>query len=127
MAARKRNEAALDEAIGAWTAAHDAAELEAALQEADVPAARVRDARDLLNEEHLWEREALTWVAHPEAGRHAQMGALWRLSRTPGGVTRPAPRLGEHSRAVLARFLGIDDPEYDRLVALGVTGEGPPD
>jgi crotonobetainyl-CoA:carnitine CoA-transferase CaiB-like acyl-CoA transferase len=69
----------------------------------------------------------LAWVTHPEAGRHAQALAPWRLSRTHTDPTGPAPMLGEHSRAVLARFLGIDDVEYERLVALGVTGSGPPD
>ena len=87
----------------------------------------MRDARDVLESEHLWQRETLAWVEHPEAGRHAQATAPWRLSRTPGGVTLPSPCLGEHSREVLARFLDIADAEYERLVSLGITGSGPPD
>jgi crotonobetainyl-CoA:carnitine CoA-transferase CaiB-like acyl-CoA transferase len=125
--ARKRNERELDAAIGAWTADRDAEDLEAVLRRAGVTAARVRDAAEVLEIEHLWQRGILTEVTHPEAGTHAQAGAPWRLSRTPGGVTRPAPLLGEHSREVLARFLDIGDEEYERLVALGVTGSGPPD
>jgi benzylsuccinate CoA-transferase BbsF subunit len=127
VAARKRNEDALDAAVGAWTAALDAAELEAALRQAGVTAAVVRNADDVIATEHLWERGGLVRVAHPEAGEHAQMAAPWRLNRASGGVTRPAPLLGEHSRAVLARFLGIGDEEYTRLEALGITGSGPPD
>jgi crotonobetainyl-CoA:carnitine CoA-transferase CaiB-like acyl-CoA transferase len=126
-AARKRNERELDAAIAAWTSEHDADELERALRQAGVPAARVRNARDVLATDHLWQRETLAWVEHPEAGRHAQAVAPWRLSRTPGGVTRPAPCLGEHSREVLHQFLGIGDAEYERLVSIGVTGSGPPD
>jgi crotonobetainyl-CoA:carnitine CoA-transferase CaiB-like acyl-CoA transferase len=125
--ARKRNERALDAAIAAWTADGDADELEAALRRAGVTAASVCDAAAVLQLEHLWQRGILTEVTHPEAGRHAQAGAPGRLSRTPGGVTRPAPLLGEHSREVLARILEIDDAAYERLVALGVTGSGPPD
>jgi crotonobetainyl-CoA:carnitine CoA-transferase CaiB-like acyl-CoA transferase len=127
VASRKRNERELDGLIGGWTATRDAAELEGMLQAAGVTAARVRNARDVLETEHLWQRGMLAWVEHPEAGRHAQAAAPWRLSRTPGGVTRPSPCLGEHSREVLARFLAIDDAEYERLVSLGVTGSGPPD
>ncbi|MGH2601183.1 MAG: CoA transferase, partial [Dehalococcoidia bacterium] len=124
---RKRNERELDAAIAAWTVTQDASVLESALRQANLAGARVRDARDVLSTDHLWDRAVLADVPHPEAGQHAQMAAPWRLSRTPGGVTLPAPGLGEHSREVLARFLNIDDAEYERLVALGVTGTGPPD
>lgn len=124
---RKRNEAALDALISAWTAEHDAAALEEALHRAKVTAARVQNARDVLQNEHLRQRGFLTRVQHPEAGEHLQAAAPWRLSRAPGGVSRPSPGHGEHSRETLARFLNIDDVEYERLVALGITGEGPPD
>jgi len=127
VASRKRHERELDALIGAWTAGRDAEELEGALRAAGVTAARVRDARDVLAMEHLWERGTLARVRHPEAGEHAQMGAPWRLSRTPGGVTRHSPMLGEQSREVFARFLCMDDEEYERLVALGISGSGPPD
>jgi crotonobetainyl-CoA:carnitine CoA-transferase CaiB-like acyl-CoA transferase len=50
----------------------------------------------------------------------------WQLSRTPAAVTRPSPRLGQHSREVLAEFLGVSDAEYEDLVAAGVTGDMPP-
>jgi crotonobetainyl-CoA:carnitine CoA-transferase CaiB-like acyl-CoA transferase len=126
-AARKRNEAALDALIAAWTGTRDAFALEAELCAAGVPAGVVRDGAEVLATDHLRERGMVVPVAHPEAGTHLQAGAPWRLSRTPGGVTRPAPMLGEHSREVLARFLGIDDAEYARLESLGVTGTGPPD
>jgi crotonobetainyl-CoA:carnitine CoA-transferase CaiB-like acyl-CoA transferase len=66
-------------------------------------------------------------VAHPEAGCHLQAGLPWKLSRTPAAITRPAPMLGEHSREVLAEFLGITDEDYEELVRLGITGDMPPD
>ena len=66
-------------------------------------------------------------VEHPEAGRHPQAGVPWRFSRTPAAVTRHAPMLGEHSREVLAEYLGVTDDEYEELVALGITGDMPPD
>ena len=124
---RKRHERELDAAIGAWTAEQVPFALEAALRGAGVTAAAVRNAQQVAETEHLWQRGILTHVTHPEAGRHVQAAAPWRLSRTPGGVSRYAPLLGEHSREVLSRFLGIDDAEYERLVALGITGSGPPD
>lgn len=126
-AARKANEAALDAVLTDWTETQDADDLERRLWRAHVTAARVRTAADVLASEQLQQRGMLARVTHPEAGGTVQAHAPWRLSRTPGGVTRPAPRLGEHGRAVFGRFLGMDAAEYDRLVAAGITGEGPPD
>ena len=46
-----------------------------------------------------------------------------RLSGTPGAIRTPAPRLGEHNRALLAE-LGIDDAAYAQLLAAGIVCEG---
>ena len=41
------------------------------------------------------------------------------FSATPGGVTRGAPLLGEHTREVLAEY-GYGDDEIDALICDGV-------
>src|SRR5262249_9694572 len=41
-----------------------------------------------------------------------------RLSRTPGDGTRPLPKIGEHTRAVLAEY-GFSDAEVARLTEAG--------
>ena len=46
-----------------------------------------------------------------------------RLSRTPGAIRTPAPKLGEHNRALLAE-IGIDQAAYAKLLAAGVACEG---
>jgi crotonobetainyl-CoA:carnitine CoA-transferase CaiB-like acyl-CoA transferase len=38
----------------------------------------------------------------------------------PPGSTQPVPRLGEHTRPVLQRVLGLADAELDQLAAAGV-------
>lgn len=38
---------------------------------------------------------------HPVTGKYRTMGVTAKLSDTPGAVTRPAPRLGEHTDEVL--------------------------
>ena len=45
-----------------------------------------------------------------------------RLSNTPGSVRTPAPRLGEHNRAILAG-VGVDDAAYAGLLAGGAVSE----
>jgi crotonobetainyl-CoA:carnitine CoA-transferase CaiB-like acyl-CoA transferase len=126
MAARKANEDALDELIGAWALDQEAEAAADALLALGVSAAPVRDTRTVLHDPQLQARGFFVPVDHPEAGCHPQAGVPWKLSRTPAAVTRPAPMLGEHSREVLAEFLGITDAEYEQLVAEGITGDMPP-
>jgi benzylsuccinate CoA-transferase BbsF subunit len=38
----------------------------------------------------------------------------------PSAATRPAPRLGEHTKDVCSRVLGMDDTEFEELAAAGV-------
>ncbi|MBX3484840.1 CoA transferase [Phenylobacterium sp.] len=51
-------------------------------------------------------------------GRHA--GRLWRFADAAAPTATPPPRLGEHTRAVLAQWLTPD--EIERLIADGVAG-----
>jgi crotonobetainyl-CoA:carnitine CoA-transferase CaiB-like acyl-CoA transferase len=43
-----------------------------------------------------------------------QVGMLFRMSRTPGSVRTPAPKVGQHTRAVLAE-LGYPESELESL------------
>ncbi|HZQ36245.1 MAG TPA: CoA transferase [Dehalococcoidia bacterium] len=125
--ARKQHEDELDARIAEWTREQDAFWLEWRLAyDFGVPAAVVRTALETLELEQLRQRGLLVEVTHPEAGTHLQAAAPWRLSRTPGGVRRYAPCLGEHGREVLTTLLGRSEEAYDRLEALGVAGTEPP-
>jgi crotonobetainyl-CoA:carnitine CoA-transferase CaiB-like acyl-CoA transferase len=125
--ARKTNEDDLDAAITAWTSELGRGEIVAALEAAGVIVAPVLDAFEVATDATYRARGYVTEVDHPEAGRHAQIAAPFNFSETPTNVTRPAPMLGEHSAEVLEHFLGVDNEEYERLVAAGVTGDQPPD
>ncbi len=125
-AARKQHEDELDALIAEWTARYNGFGLEGRLEREGVPAAAVRTAAETLELEQLRQRGMLLEVTHPEAGTHLQAAAPWRLGRTPGGVRRYAPCLGEHGREVLTTLLGLSDGVYDRLEALGVAGTEPP-
>jgi formyl-CoA transferase len=80
----------------------------------------IMDVRGLDEDEYLAGREALIEVPDEEmpGGWLPMHGEVPRLSATPGILRNPAPRLGEHSRTVLAPLLG--EAEYARLVAAGV-------
>ena len=127
MEGRKAHEAELDTALAAWCASLQPAAIVEPLAAKGVCAAPVWDTTTVRDDPHLRTRGFFVAVNHPEAGANLQAGIPWQLSRTPAAVNRPAPMMGEHSRAVLAEFLGVSDAEYEELVALGVTGDEPPE
>ena len=57
----------------------------------------------------------------PRAGRIRQARPAARFSKTPAGLQRSAPMLGEHTREALID-LGYSDADIDRLLADGVAG-----
>ncbi|MBK9610866.1 CoA transferase [Candidatus Amarobacter glycogenicus] len=126
-ALRKENEDALDAAIEGATRSEHCEELAARLCSAQVPAAAVHDGIEVARDPALHERGVIAPVRHPEAGEWIQAVIPWRYSGIQNPAVRPAPRLGQHSAEVLAELLGMREEEYERLVAAGISGEGPPD
>ena len=61
-------------------------------------------------------------VEHPTEGPYRHVREPAALDRTPAGLRRHAPRLGEHTREVLAKA-GYGPAEIDALVASGVAGQ----
>jgi formyl-CoA transferase len=99
---------ALDAEIAAWTAQHSAAELEALMLEAAVPAGRLYDAEDMLRDPHFAARKAIISVDDPVLGPTTMQGVFPKFSETPGGVRRAAPRdVGQDTADVLERWLGV--------------------
>ena len=124
MAARKANEAALDELLAAWCATRDAFEAESTLGALGLTVARVVPLYEAYTrpDPNLAARGFVGPIDHPEAGTTLLPGRPWRLSAATAAPLRPSPCLGEHSREVLREELGIDDDEYAELVAAGITG-----
>ena len=61
-------------------------------------------------------------MPHPQAGDIPLVASPLRLSDTPVTYRLAPPRLGQHTREVLAELLEIDEPTCDRLAADGVLG-----
>ncbi len=93
------------------------------LAQADIPCMPLHDLDSLADDEHLLATGMLRSVDHPSEGRLREIGVPARLSDTPPAERqRPAPRLGEHSREVLAE-VGYDAGQIDALIARGVSRE----
>lgn len=117
VAARKENEDELDRLIGEWTIGRSPEEVMALMQQAGVPAGVVQDGQDVLeNDPHLKTRGYYVYLDHSETGRSAYDSFAFKLSETPGKLSGPAPRLGEHTEYVCKEILGMDDEEYVELL-----------
>jgi crotonobetainyl-CoA:carnitine CoA-transferase CaiB-like acyl-CoA transferase len=76
----------------------------------------VNDAALLLADPHINERGVIVEVDDPDLGSLPMPAPPARLSATPATLRRPAPRLGEHSREILAE-LGWSASRIDALIA----------
>jgi crotonobetainyl-CoA:carnitine CoA-transferase CaiB-like acyl-CoA transferase len=90
-----------------------------------VPAVRARQAPELVGDDQLIRHGLVNVIEPDEAGTAAVAGPghgldLPGLARSPLG---PAPRPGEHSRAVLLEA-GLDPSEVERLERAGVVFSG---
>lgn len=112
-------------ALATWTAKHDKHEIARRLQARGVAAAPVQDGRDLFESEFLWARGMLSWLEHPDAGRHVYQGLPLHVEGVDLGPRRPAPMFGEHTDEVLRDLLGLGADEIAWLRAKGVVTDAP--
>jgi crotonobetainyl-CoA:carnitine CoA-transferase CaiB-like acyl-CoA transferase len=82
----------------------------------DVPSAPVLRCNEVIANEQVLARELITELDHPDIGLIRQPVPAARFDRTPARIQGPAPRIGEHSAAILAE-LGLEVAEIERLAA----------
>jgi benzylsuccinate CoA-transferase BbsF subunit len=119
-AARKANEASLNNLIEQWTMNHDPEEVMKLLQAVGVAASVVQNSKDLFNDVQLKERECFWPAEHKELGKFSYLGQPSRLSKTKAELFRNAPCLGEHTEQICREFLGMSQEEYDKYLIAAV-------
>jgi formyl-CoA transferase len=119
---RVRNAQSLDAIIGAFVATRTQAENVEFFEKAEVTIGPIYDVSQILEDPHFIEREVLADYPDADMGQFPMHHVVPRLSRTPGQVRTPAPRLGQHNRELLAE-VGVDDAAYAQLLAGGVAIE----
>jgi len=123
---RRAAEDRLEAEITAWTRGRSPDEAMEALQAAGVAAGVARGFKEtVLSEPHLIEREYWQWVERDHLGGHMQPSAAFREEGQPYPVRTPAPTLGQYTREVLTRILGLSEADLDRLEADRIIGTEP--
>jgi len=114
----------IDALVCAWTAARPPRQAMAQLQAAGVPAAMMQRVTQLRDDPHLAQRGFFRTMHHPRitVPLPTENGpALFEHVEEP--PLEAAPLMGEHSRAVLIRVLGMTTEEADALIAAGVVDQ----
>jgi crotonobetainyl-CoA:carnitine CoA-transferase CaiB-like acyl-CoA transferase len=118
-AARVENRAVLVPRLAAIFRTRDLADWLARLREADVPCAPVNNIDGAFAEPPVAEREMIVEYEHPDVGRVRLPGNPIKMSGMEGTISKPAPRLGEHTDRVLGELLKLGPDEIATLRAKG--------
>ncbi len=109
--------------IERWAAGRSAAEAVATLVGAGLPAAPVRTPKEAVLDERVVRRAETLPVVHPDLGEVAGLrtaGVPIRFVDADETPLAPAPRLGEHTDALLARVAGYSEGRIAQLRSAGV-------
>lgn len=116
---RLRNVEALDAIIGAFIGTRTQAENVAFFEAAEVTIGPINDAAQLVEDPHVIARELIADYPDPDMGAIPMHHVVPRMVGTPGSIRTPAPRLGEHNRALLAE-IGVTGDAYEGMVRDGI-------
>jgi len=95
----------------------------ARLRAAGVPAAPVNNVDGAFSEPPVKERGMIVEYDHPEVGKVRLPGNPIKMSNMSGTISRPAPRLGEHTDSVLKTLLRLSAEEIAGLRENGAVGK----
>ncbi len=116
------NVAALEAALAPHFRRRGTADWLARLEAAGVPCAPVNDVMQMHADPQAVARGMVTEAGHATLGQVRTIGTPVKFSRTPGGVRRGAPLLGQHTREVL-REHGFAEAEIESLFEEGAASE----
>jgi benzylsuccinate CoA-transferase BbsF subunit len=117
---RRRHRDELDKRIEDWTRHQYADWLMDELMRHGVKAGIVKDAREVIEDEHLRQRGFWSYLDHHVVGSSLYNRAPIIFSRTPIAMETAAPSIGQHTRQILTGRLGYTDSEVDVLEKQGI-------
>jgi crotonobetainyl-CoA:carnitine CoA-transferase CaiB-like acyl-CoA transferase len=121
--ARMAHNDGMQQIVVDWVGSRPRAEVLAILDEHEVVAAAVNDAKDVTEDPHFAER-TLVDLANTVLGPALMPGPVLHMNDYAGPTYDGVPTIGQHTREVLAEDLGLAADTIDRLAADGVVSGG---
>ena len=118
-AARLQNNEIVQKVVRDWVASMPRDEVLAILDKAEVVAAPVNDASDIVADQHFRQR-TLVELTGSALGRGIVPGPVLHLDGYEGPGYHGVPEIGEHTREILVELLGMSPAEVDHLATEGV-------
>jgi crotonobetainyl-CoA:carnitine CoA-transferase CaiB-like acyl-CoA transferase len=112
---RVENAAEITKTVGQELLKQPAVKWLVLLQAAGVPCGLVYTYEETFNDPQIRHNGMLQDIPHPTVGRQRTIGLPVRLHKTPGGIRRAAPLLGQHSREIL-QAVGCNEEEINWLI-----------
>jgi crotonobetainyl-CoA:carnitine CoA-transferase CaiB-like acyl-CoA transferase len=116
---RQARAAEIDALVAEWIRRRPLAEVMAELERAEVAAAPVYDAEQLLGDEHLRARGTFVTVDDPDLGTMTVQAPVAVLSDTPGRIDFLGRALGADNDEVYGGLLGVSAEHLEALRAAG--------
>ena len=116
---RKENEDELEKHVAEWTSIHSPQDVMTLMQASGVAAGVVQNAKEVMEDPQLIEREFLVPRTHPVLGEFGHPTPPYKLLKTKAQI-RTSPCLGEHNEYVCTKLLGISDEHFVELFQEGV-------
>src|SRR5947207_2869270 len=109
-----------DALIETWTRTLPKMEVFARTKQYRIPCAPVRNAPEVMNDQHMHERGMLERIDHPELGEIVVPTTPLRLHGTDKVAAGPSPTIGQHNAAIYGGWLGLPVAEIADLKENGV-------
>jgi formyl-CoA transferase len=110
----------INDIVSKWVKQYSRDNLQRHLDAYGVPVSPINSIEDIFKDEHYKERQNIIEVDHPRLGKVKVPGIVPKFSRTPGGIQRIAPDLGEHTDSILNSLLGYSEKDIEKLKARNI-------
>lgn len=117
---RVENADEIDGIIETWTSQRSTEEAIETMEAHDAIVGSVYDIEDIHHDDQYRARDDIVEAEDETFGTLRTPAAIPKFSRTPGTVEHMGVPAGDHNEEVCLEELGLDDEEYERLVADGV-------
>jgi len=116
---RKKQADQVYEIVSEWTKKHTKNEIMDILSDLGIPCSPIKDTVELLNDDHLNQREMVIDVNDPARGSYKAIGCPIKVGNSKINIT-PPPLLGENTEQILEDLLGFNESKIKSLKKNGI-------